>query len=208
MLTADIGCLAQQRRGIGAAQVRQDGLAGQHACRPQRIAQLTEDRLTGVQGLFGAVQFTVISQQDAEFTERPCLGGPVADGTERGQCGVQMRSAGCPLLPEPAQSSDAHAAAGCPAAVADRLEGLQGARQVIGGIVQTSREAVSVAAVTQNDGNTSPVLQFGEDGQALGERRDRGAGVAVVAVHDGELPHGPGLPPAVTELPGHLEPFG
>ena len=69
-------------------------------------------------------------------------------------------------------------------------------------------EAVSVPAVAQGNGQAAAVFQFAEDGQALAQHRDRRVRVAVVAVHDGELPHGPGLPAAVAEPTDGLKSLG
>ena len=153
----------------------QDGLAGQHACRPQRVAQLTEDRLTGVQRLFGAVQFTLIAEQDAEFAERPCLGGPVADGTERGQRGVQMLSW---RLPTPAGAGTIRrCSCGCGLSSGGRRSPRRPPARPTGH--RRPRPAVPRGGKrrrgSRNNGHASPVLQFAEDGQAIGEHRDRGA---------------------------------
>src|ERR1017187_9258274 len=63
------------------------------------------------------------------------------------------------------------------------------------------------AAPFGEGGSAPPVFQLAEDRQALGEHRDRRWRVTVVAVHDGELPEGPGFPPSVTEFPDAPESF-
>ncbi len=74
--------------GSSAAQALQDGLAGQYARCPQRVAQLDEDRLAGVQGLPGAFEVALVAQEKADLAEGARLARLVADGAERFERGV------------------------------------------------------------------------------------------------------------------------
>ena len=88
------------------------------------------------------------------------------------------------------------------------MEDGKGCGQVGCRIIEAPRKAMGVPAVTHANGLATTILQFTEVAQALRQRADRGAGVAVIACHDGELPHGAGLPALVAEPADHLKAHG
>jgi hypothetical protein len=67
---------------------------------------------------------------------------------------------------------------------------------------------VRVPAISQADSLTPAILQLPQNGQALAQHGDRSAGLAVVAMQDGELPQPACLPPAITQPADYLQPLG
>ena len=108
-----------------------------------------------------------------------------------------------PVAPEPVQASRAQVRADNPAPVTDGLKTIERSREVTRSFIEVPGQAPGVAAVAGHHRRSAPVLQLRKDRHALAEHRDRGLGVPVVAVHDGELLDGPGFPPAITKLPDH-----
>ena len=199
---------APERSWVVSPQLFQSSLADQHARRPQLVAQLGEDLLAGVQGLPGASRSPWSrSRRPISRKARASAGrSPMARNASRAASRCCLASAHCRLSRHsPAMLMRVRAVQRRSAR--SSKDGERGS-QVGAGIIEAPRQPVRVAAVAKDHRLAAVVLQLPENGQALRQCGDRRGGIAVVAVHDRELPHGAGLPAAVAEVADDVQALG